>query len=216
MHVQRRARRTSTASQFVEFGHKDVVRHKLVQRIVEAYKEHTDERNRVISVEVDNRSGVEVDEAGAVELAGRVLRAEGIDDGELGLAFVGAGRDARAEARAPRDRRGDRRALVPDRRPRRAARRRAARARRRRPLPAGRRRGVALAADARPAAPARLRPRRRDGARARRSCSHERAARADASSTRSTTRSRGSSTCSARSGTCGSTSRSRSSCSSPR
>jgi phosphate starvation-inducible PhoH-like protein len=32
--------------QFVEFGHRDVVRHKLVQRIVEAYKEHTDERNR--------------------------------------------------------------------------------------------------------------------------------------------------------------------------
>jgi phosphate starvation-inducible protein PhoH and related proteins len=32
--------------EFVEFGHKDVVRHKLVQRIVEAYKEHTDERNR--------------------------------------------------------------------------------------------------------------------------------------------------------------------------
>jgi probable rRNA maturation factor len=42
----------------------------------------------MISVEVDNRSGVEVDEAGAVELAGRVLRAEGIDDGELGIAFV--------------------------------------------------------------------------------------------------------------------------------
>ncbi len=32
--------------QFIEFDHKDVVRHKLVQRIVEAYKEHTDERNR--------------------------------------------------------------------------------------------------------------------------------------------------------------------------
>jgi phosphate starvation-inducible PhoH-like protein len=31
---------------FIEFGHKDVVRHKLVQAIVEAYKEHTDERNR--------------------------------------------------------------------------------------------------------------------------------------------------------------------------
>jgi phosphate starvation-inducible protein PhoH and related proteins len=31
---------------FIEFGHRDVVRHKLVQRIVEAYKEHTDERNR--------------------------------------------------------------------------------------------------------------------------------------------------------------------------
>jgi len=31
---------------FIAFGHRDVVRHKLVQRIVEAYKEHTDERNR--------------------------------------------------------------------------------------------------------------------------------------------------------------------------
>ncbi|MGZ4291509.1 MAG: rRNA maturation RNase YbeY [Gaiellaceae bacterium] len=44
----------------------------------------------MISVEVDNRSGVEVDEPGAVELAGRVLRAEGVDDGELGIAFVDA------------------------------------------------------------------------------------------------------------------------------
>jgi probable rRNA maturation factor len=43
----------------------------------------------VVSVEVDNRSGVTVDEAAAVELACGVLRAEGIDDGELGLAFVG-------------------------------------------------------------------------------------------------------------------------------
>ena len=44
----------------------------------------------MISIEVENRSGVDVDEAGAVELAGRVLHAEGIDDGELGIAFVGA------------------------------------------------------------------------------------------------------------------------------
>ena len=28
---------------FVEFGHEDVVRHKLVQRIVEAYKLHAEE-----------------------------------------------------------------------------------------------------------------------------------------------------------------------------
>jgi probable rRNA maturation factor len=42
----------------------------------------------VVAVEVDNRSGAEVDEAGAVELAQRVLAAEGIDAGELGLAFV--------------------------------------------------------------------------------------------------------------------------------
>jgi len=44
----------------------------------------------VITIDVENRSGAEVDEPGAVELAGRVLRAEGIDDGELGIAFVGA------------------------------------------------------------------------------------------------------------------------------
>jgi probable rRNA maturation factor len=43
----------------------------------------------VIDVEVDNRSGVEVDEAGAVELVRRVLGAEGVEAGELGLVFVG-------------------------------------------------------------------------------------------------------------------------------
>ncbi|MCP9485450.1 MAG: rRNA maturation RNase YbeY [Gaiellaceae bacterium MAG52_C11] len=41
-----------------------------------------------VAVEVENRSGVEVDENGAVELARRVLEAEGVPDGELGLAFV--------------------------------------------------------------------------------------------------------------------------------
>jgi probable rRNA maturation factor len=43
----------------------------------------------VISVDVENRSGTDVDESGAVELAGRVLRVEGIEEGELGIAFVG-------------------------------------------------------------------------------------------------------------------------------
>jgi probable rRNA maturation factor len=43
----------------------------------------------VIEVEVENRSGVAVDEAGAIELARRVLAAEGVEAGELGLAFVG-------------------------------------------------------------------------------------------------------------------------------
>ena len=43
----------------------------------------------MIEVEVDNRSGVDVDEAAAVELARRVLAAEGVDAGELGVAFVG-------------------------------------------------------------------------------------------------------------------------------
>ncbi len=41
-----------------------------------------------VSVEFENRSGVEVDGTGAVELARRVLGAEGVGDGELGLAFV--------------------------------------------------------------------------------------------------------------------------------
>jgi probable rRNA maturation factor len=43
----------------------------------------------MISVEVSNRSGVEIDERAAVELAGSVLRAEGVADGELGITFVG-------------------------------------------------------------------------------------------------------------------------------
>ena len=44
----------------------------------------------MVAVEVDNRSGARVDEAAATELAQRVLAAEGIDEGELGVAFVGA------------------------------------------------------------------------------------------------------------------------------
>jgi probable rRNA maturation factor len=43
----------------------------------------------VIAVEVSNRSGVEVDEEGASELARNVLAAEGVEEGELGLLFVG-------------------------------------------------------------------------------------------------------------------------------
>jgi probable rRNA maturation factor len=43
----------------------------------------------MLSVDVSNRSGRPVDETGAVELACHVLRAEGIEHGELGIAFVG-------------------------------------------------------------------------------------------------------------------------------
>ena len=42
----------------------------------------------VVTVEIENRSGAEVDEDGAAELARRVLAAEGVDDADLGLAFV--------------------------------------------------------------------------------------------------------------------------------
>jgi probable rRNA maturation factor len=43
----------------------------------------------VIDIEVDNRSGIDVDESAACEVARRVLAAEGIESGELGLAIVG-------------------------------------------------------------------------------------------------------------------------------
>ena len=43
----------------------------------------------MIEVEVDNRSGVEVEADAAVALARSVLAGEGVADGELGLAFVG-------------------------------------------------------------------------------------------------------------------------------
>jgi len=43
----------------------------------------------VIEIEIENRSGVAVDEHGAVELVRRVLAEEGVDSGEIGLAFVG-------------------------------------------------------------------------------------------------------------------------------
>jgi probable rRNA maturation factor len=44
----------------------------------------------VIEVEVENRSGLPVDENGAVQLARLVLSSEGLEDGELGIAFVGS------------------------------------------------------------------------------------------------------------------------------
>jgi probable rRNA maturation factor len=43
----------------------------------------------MISVEVSNRSGMEVEEEAAAELARVVLAGEGIQQGELGLHFVG-------------------------------------------------------------------------------------------------------------------------------
>jgi probable rRNA maturation factor len=43
----------------------------------------------MISVEVSNRSGEEVEDEAAAELALHVLAGEGVADGELGLHFVG-------------------------------------------------------------------------------------------------------------------------------
>jgi probable rRNA maturation factor len=43
----------------------------------------------MVAVEVENRSGVDVEAEAAAALARAVLAAEGVDEGELGLAFVG-------------------------------------------------------------------------------------------------------------------------------
>ena len=43
----------------------------------------------MIEVEVENRSGIEVDAAGAVALARHALAQEGVAEAELGIAFVG-------------------------------------------------------------------------------------------------------------------------------
>ena len=45
----------------------------------------------MVTVEVENRSGRSVDEAAAVDVARLVLEAEGVQHGELGLAFVEPG-----------------------------------------------------------------------------------------------------------------------------
>jgi probable rRNA maturation factor len=43
----------------------------------------------MVAVEVENRSGIDVEAEAAAALAREVLAAEGVEDGELGLAFVG-------------------------------------------------------------------------------------------------------------------------------
>jgi probable rRNA maturation factor len=42
----------------------------------------------MVVVEIENRSGQEVDERAAISLARSVLAAEGVDEGELGIHFV--------------------------------------------------------------------------------------------------------------------------------
>jgi probable rRNA maturation factor len=43
----------------------------------------------MVEIEVVNRSGADIDVDAATDLARDVLRAEGVDDGELGLSLVG-------------------------------------------------------------------------------------------------------------------------------
>jgi probable rRNA maturation factor len=53
----------------------------------------------VLEIDVDNRSGTVVDEAAATAVAREVLAAEGIREGELGLAFVRPDEIRRLKAR---------------------------------------------------------------------------------------------------------------------
>ncbi|MGH3031663.1 MAG: rRNA maturation RNase YbeY [Gaiellaceae bacterium] len=46
----------------------------------------------MIRIELENRSGAAVDEPAVAELCRRVLAAEGVGDGDLGVRFEGAGR----------------------------------------------------------------------------------------------------------------------------
>ena len=117
----------------------------------------------MIEVEVSNRSGLVVEEAAAVDLARRVLVAEGTAEGELGIAFVTV-----AEMRElKREHLGLDEATdvlsFPIDGQRGAPAGRAAGARRRRPLSRGRGRGLALAARPRCAPPPRARARHGDG-----------------------------------------------------
>ena len=121
---------------FIRFGGDDVVRHRLVQRIVAAYGEYGERarphdagtianpggRDRVSADLADVPPELAEATAAALEAAGR-LRGP-----PLGRARR-RGADPRAQPRAPRAGRADRRALVPARRSR--PERRAARARRR-------------------------------------------------------------------------------------
>ena len=106
---------------FVHFGGEDVVRHKLVQRIVNAYAEHAKALRRTCGarrnpprrpercVVLDVRAELRAAALAALAAFGGSRRPR---DGRVGR----RGADPRAESRPPRHRRSDRRAVVPDRR----------------------------------------------------------------------------------------------------
>ena len=103
---------------FVRFSDADVVRHKLVQKIVNAYKEaRRGERpgaGRVtLEVEVQNRSGWSIDEPAAAAVVRAALAAEGVTEGELGLTLVAEAEMAELNAVHRGKSAAHRRAVVP-------------------------------------------------------------------------------------------------------
>ena len=85
--------------EFVELGNQDVVRHVLVQRIVEAYKSHAEQRTTTSGAAASRRRCSSWKSRTGAESTSRrmppsalcreALEAEGVGDGDLGLAFVG-------------------------------------------------------------------------------------------------------------------------------
>ena len=100
---------------FVRFGGEDVVRHRLVQRIVEAYDEHAStlapglrpatSRAAVLDVEILGAPPGAPPEAEIERLVGIALASAQVEDGHVAVAFVDAGHDRLAERRAPRQER---------------------------------------------------------------------------------------------------------------
>ena len=91
--------------EFVRFGGDDVVRHKLVQRIVEAYDAHASDQPIGAASGTTNRIAVlEIDVIGSAlpverveEAVGYAAASAGIDDGHVAVSFVDAGADRRAQ-----------------------------------------------------------------------------------------------------------------------
>ena len=116
--------------EFVRFGGDDVVRHRLVQRIVEAYDEHA--RAGAGAAPANRRRALEPargrghrDAAAAGRAAESSARrwhrrsaSAGVDDGHVAVEFVDAERIAQLNREYRGQGRADRRALVPGRRDR--------------------------------------------------------------------------------------------------
>ena len=91
--------------EFVRFGGEDVVRHKLVQRIVEAYDEHAERlapelgprrprRRRLLEVEVIGAPPARAGRSRRRAAVALALASAGVEEGHVAVEFVGAERIA--------------------------------------------------------------------------------------------------------------------------
>ena len=111
---------------FVRFSDADVVRHKLVQRIVSAYREHAERparaRGVTVAVEVENRARIPSTGTRRAAVLAAAFEAEGVTEAaRLGWRWSGARRWRRLNAAHRGQADADRRPVVPARRARAAA-----------------------------------------------------------------------------------------------